>query len=54
VYIYKKKKKKNKGEKMHQLKYFWIIGSLLYVMSWIWPNITYLVSKPSRFIVIQV
>jgi len=34
---------------INQLKYSWIIGSLINVINYIRPNIAYLVSKLSRF-----
>jgi hypothetical protein len=40
---------KNKGKRMSQLEYSWIIRSLMYVMNYIRSNIVYSISKLSRF-----
>ena len=38
---------KNKGNRIDQLKYSWIIKSLIYVMNCTRPDIAYSVSKQS-------
>jgi hypothetical protein len=40
---------KNKGKWINQLEYCWIIGILIYVIKYTRLNITYLISKLSRF-----
>ena len=40
---------KNKGESVSQLEYSKVIGSLMYLMSCIRPDITYTISKLSRY-----
>jgi len=40
---------KNKGKRINQLEYYWIIRSLMYAMNYTKPDITYFVSKLSRF-----
>ena len=40
---------KNKGESVSQLKYFRVIGSLVYLMSCTRPDITYSITKLSSY-----
>jgi hypothetical protein len=40
---------KNRGKRINQLKYSWIIESLMYVMNYTRPYVAYSTSKLSRF-----
>jgi hypothetical protein len=40
---------KNSGKRINQLKYSWIIGSLMYVMNHTRLDVAYSISKLSRF-----
>ena len=40
---------KNKGESVSQVEYYRVIGSLMYLMSCIRPDIAYAVNKLSRY-----
>jgi hypothetical protein len=41
---------KNKGNRIDQLKYSWIIKNLIYIMNCTRPDIAYSVSKQSWFL----